>query len=212
CQTLLNGPQNLLIYLLLSSLLLIIWVQEAKPHSKPYMAYLYIQHGDNSSLCGGFLVSENFVLMAAHCNGDKIIVILGAHDITKQEQSQQVIPVRHAYPHQDYDNKTHNNEIMLLKLEHKAHLKEYVRLIPLPMGRTSAHNYLSSDTLQEVDVVVMPDADVASDARVCCSSLAVSCSISQGDSGGPLGTSPAVYTRVSTFILWIQKTMRMLQP
>uniref|UniRef100_A0A8C4WPV3 Peptidase S1 domain-containing protein n=1 Tax=Gopherus evgoodei TaxID=1825980 RepID=A0A8C4WPV3_9SAUR len=115
----------------------IIWVQEAKPHSKPYMAYLYIQHGDNSSLCGGFLVSENFVLMAAHCNGDKIIVILGAHDITKQEQSQQVIPVRHAYPHQDYDNKTHNNEIMLLKLEHKAHLKEYVRLIPLPMGKSS---------------------------------------------------------------------------
>uniref|UniRef100_A0A8C8VJP8 Peptidase S1 domain-containing protein n=1 Tax=Pelusios castaneus TaxID=367368 RepID=A0A8C8VJP8_9SAUR len=59
----------------------IIGGQEAKPHSKPYMAYLQIRSGEKSSFCGGFLVSGNFVLMAAHCNGDQIMVRLGAHNI-----------------------------------------------------------------------------------------------------------------------------------
>ncbi|XP_039355046.1 mast cell protease 3-like [Mauremys reevesii] len=233
----------------------IIGGREAKPHSRPYMAYLEIQHGDNSSFCGGFLVSQNFVLTAAHCNGDKIIVILGAHDITKEEWSQQVIPVRRHYPHQDYSNETHNNDIMLLELKHKARLNGYVRLIPLPMahqrvrpgtvcsvagwGRTSAHNNLSSDTLREVDVVVMQDAACPRDPDViyrdynpstmmCVGDPEKGKSSFKGDSGGPLvcqktaqgivswgseeGTPPAVYTRVSTFIPWIRKTMRMLQP
>uniref|UniRef100_A0A8C0IWG6 Peptidase S1 domain-containing protein n=1 Tax=Chelonoidis abingdonii TaxID=106734 RepID=A0A8C0IWG6_CHEAB len=47
----------------------IIGGQEAKPHSRPYMAYLDIQREDKRILCGGFLVAENFVLTAAHCNG-----------------------------------------------------------------------------------------------------------------------------------------------
>ncbi|XP_043351920.1 duodenase-1-like isoform X2 [Dermochelys coriacea] len=88
---------------------------EAKPHSRPYMARLSIRRKDKNFLCGGFLVSENFVLTAAHCKGDKITVFLGAHDITKMERSQQVIPVRHQYSHQDYNKKSLNNDIMLLE-------------------------------------------------------------------------------------------------
>ncbi|XP_065270385.1 granzyme H-like [Emys orbicularis] len=228
---------------------------EAKPHSRPYMAYLEIQHGVSRSLCGGFLVSENFVLTAAHCNGNKIIVVLGVHDITKQEQSRQVIPVRCQYPHQDYDKKSHNNDIMLLELERKARLNGYVGLIPLPVahqrmhpgtvcsiagwGSTSAHNILNSNTLREADVVVMQDAacprnpggiyrDYNPSTMMCVGDPEKGKSSFKGDSGGPLvcqqtaqgivswgskvGTPPAVYTRVSTFIPWIRKTMRMLQP
>ncbi|CAM4646197.1 unnamed protein product, partial [Caretta caretta] len=47
----------------------IIGGQEAQPHSRPFMAWLDIQRGNKHYSCGGFLVSENFVLTAAHCNG-----------------------------------------------------------------------------------------------------------------------------------------------
>ncbi|XP_034643316.1 mast cell protease 3-like [Trachemys scripta elegans] len=233
----------------------IIGGHEAQPHSRPYMAYLAIWHGNNSSFCGGFLVAKNFVLTAAHCNGDKIIVVLGAHNITKNESSQQVIPVRCQHPHQDYDKESHNNDIMLLELESKASLNGDVGLIPLPVahqqmpprnvcsvagwGRTSAYNNLSSDTLQEADVEVMPDSacprnprgiyhDYNPSTMMCVGNKEKGKSSFKGDSGGPLvcqqtaqgivswgsevGTPPAVYTRVSTFIPWIRKTMRMLQP
>uniref|UniRef100_A0A8C3H6S4 Peptidase S1 domain-containing protein n=1 Tax=Chrysemys picta bellii TaxID=8478 RepID=A0A8C3H6S4_CHRPI len=228
---------------------------EAKPHSRPYMAYLEIQHGVSRSLCGGFLVSENFVLTAAHCNGNEITVKLGAHNISKEERSQQEIPVHRQILHPQYDNKTTNNDIMLLQLEHKARLNEYVGLIPLPVahqrmhsgtvcsiagwGWTSAHNNLNSNTLREADVVVMQDAACPRNPRgiyraynpstmMCVGDPEKGKSSFKGDSGGPLvcqqtaqgivswgsklGTPPAVYTRVSTFIPWIRKTMRMLQP
>nr|XP_023968242.1 cathepsin G-like [Chrysemys picta bellii] len=137
---------------------------EAKPHSRPYMAYLEIQHGVSRSLCGGFLVSENFVLTAAHCNGNEITVKLGAHNISKEERSQQEIPVHRQILHPQYDNKTTNNDIMLLQGDSGG---------PLVCQQT-AQGIVSW--------------------------------------GSKLGTPPAVYTRVSTFIPWIRKTMRMLQP
>ncbi|XP_075767950.1 granzyme H-like [Pelodiscus sinensis] len=88
---------------------------QARPHSRPYMAYLKIQHGNQSFSCGGFLVVKNFVLTAAHCLGDNVTVILGAHNIHEQEPSQQVIPVRRQIPHPQYDNTSFNNDIMLLQ-------------------------------------------------------------------------------------------------
>ncbi|XP_075768007.1 mast cell protease 1A-like [Pelodiscus sinensis] len=108
---------------------------EVRPHSRPYMAFLHIQRGDKIYLCGGFLVAKNFVLTAAHCQGDSITVVLGAHNIQQQERSQQVIRVRRQIPHPQYNTETLNNDIMLLQLSSNAMLTREVGLVRLTTGK-----------------------------------------------------------------------------
>ncbi|XP_029806027.1 granzyme H-like isoform X4 [Suricata suricatta] len=93
----------------------IIGGHEAKPHSRPYMAFVQFLGADCKKRCGGVLVDMDFVLTAAHCLGSSINVTLGAHNIKKQEKTQQIIPVRRAIPHPDYNPKNYSNDIMLLQ-------------------------------------------------------------------------------------------------
>uniref|UniRef100_A0A663LKU3 Peptidase S1 domain-containing protein n=1 Tax=Athene cunicularia TaxID=194338 RepID=A0A663LKU3_ATHCN len=86
---------------------------EAKPHSRPYMAHLSIRNGSGKYRCGGFLIRPDAVLSAAHLN---ITVTLGAHNISKEELSQQKFHVDHWVIHPKYSNKTYENDIMLLKV------------------------------------------------------------------------------------------------
>uniref|UniRef100_A0A8C6EIJ5 Peptidase S1 domain-containing protein n=1 Tax=Microcebus murinus TaxID=30608 RepID=A0A8C6EIJ5_MICMU len=95
----------------------IMGAHEAKPHSRPYMAFLQIwdQGARERYFCCGSLIQEDFVLTAAHCWGSSINVTLGAHNITEQEKTQQVIPVKRAMRHPAYDSKRFFNDIMLLQ-------------------------------------------------------------------------------------------------
>uniref|UniRef100_A0A674J4W0 Mast cell protease 1A-like n=1 Tax=Terrapene triunguis TaxID=2587831 RepID=A0A674J4W0_9SAUR len=188
----------------------IIGGKKAKPHSRPYMAYLDIRDGDKRSRCGGFLVAENFVLMAAHCNGDEITVTLGAHNIRKREWSQQKIPVRSQILHPRYNRDICNNDIMLLQLAHQARLSDQVQLTPLPCygnkvipgsvcsvagwGHMSVSPGNTSDVLMEVVLEVMEDKvcsrhfnnQYKPGTMLCTGDQRGRKSSFQGDSGGPL--------------------------
>uniref|UniRef100_A0A672SVE0 trypsin n=1 Tax=Sinocyclocheilus grahami TaxID=75366 RepID=A0A672SVE0_SINGR len=95
----------------------IIGGKEAKPHSRPYMASIqYINH----HTCGGMLIRKDYVLTAAHCLKplSAAWVVLGAHNITKVEKSQQRIPVMKFIQHPMFkQNKEedYSYDIMLLK-------------------------------------------------------------------------------------------------
>lgn len=104
----------------------------ARPHSRPYMAFIKFLTEKSSKRCGGTLVRRDSVLTAAHCKGRDMYVILGAHNISKKEQDQQVIPVEKAIPHPDYDSNSYANDIMLLKLKRKATMTKAVKPLSLP--------------------------------------------------------------------------------
>ncbi|XP_059725026.1 granzyme B-like [Haemorhous mexicanus] len=107
----------------------------AKPHSRPYMAYLKIQTGSQSYSCGGFLIRPDAVLSAAHCvdkeGAVRVTVILGAHNIRGQEQSQQRIPVGRWVIHPQYCPDNFKNDIVLLKLKKKARINKNVQCISI---------------------------------------------------------------------------------
>ncbi|XP_030658664.1 granzyme B isoform X1 [Nomascus leucogenys] len=213
-------PEKMQPILLLLALLLlpradageIIGGHEAKPHSRPYMAYLMIWDQKSLKRCGGFLIREDFVLTAAHCWGSSINVTLGAHNIKEQERTQQFIPVKTAMPHPAYNPENFSNDIMLLQLERKAKRTTAVQPLRLPSnkaqvkpgqvcsvagwGQTTPRGKYSH-TLQEVKMTVQEDRKCKfheshlghyydSTIELCVGDPEIKKASFKGDSGGPL--------------------------
>ncbi|XP_074838186.1 mast cell protease 1A-like [Carettochelys insculpta] len=192
--------------------------EETSPTSRPYMAY--VQIGSTGS-CGGFLIQEDVVLTAAHCNCnlDKMFVYLGVKDFIEPAHNWQRIQVRRWVQHPDFNNENFDNDIMLLKLLKGAELNDWVATIRLPeanqaispgtacstagWGRTGANT--NTDRLQEAEQEVVSDSLCKerfqyynSTTMLCAGNPHVNKSASQGDSGGPLVCDGVVQGIVSS--------------
>uniref|UniRef100_A0A669DS78 trypsin n=1 Tax=Oreochromis niloticus TaxID=8128 RepID=A0A669DS78_ORENI len=171
---------------------------EAVPHSRPYMVLLERNMSDGKKkYCGGFLLNEDFVMTAAHCQAKSYIVVLGLHSVHSSKETQR-ISVEEAFPHEQFNPISFVNDVMLLKLTTKAKFNENVKPIPLASrdngtlpkscilsgwGRTDKNNNYMSPTLMEISVTLIDDKKCAIENFYCSQG---DTGPAEGDSGGPL--------------------------
>ncbi|KAM7410185.1 hypothetical protein PAMA_001569 [Pampus argenteus] len=156
-------------------------------------------------VCGGFLISEDFVVTAAHCDERNLSVVLGTHNLKKVNDTTMRYSVKKC-KHPYYKNAKSGNDIMLLKLSRKARKVKPIQLPKPAMEmkdkekcRVAGWGLITGrqrvDVLQKVDVPIInlnvckkvwADWMQLPDNVICAGGYDTDKGFCQGDSGGPL--------------------------
>ncbi|NXU34164.1 ACRO protein, partial [Drymodes brunneopygia] len=111
---------------------------DALPGAWPWM--VSIQHPwipDLGHLCGGFLITKEWVLTAAHCFDEVkkisiLYVLIGATQLTQPGPGAQVRHVKQLLTHHYYNPGNKSYDIALLELDHPVQCSPYIQLACLP--------------------------------------------------------------------------------
>jgi len=114
---------------------------EAEPHSYPWMAALFV---DGSWFCGGSLISDEWVLTAAHCAKDasEMVVMLGAHNVREEQEEGRIeLTTTDFFTHPDYNTFTLHNDLALVHLPRKVEFTDTIRPVCLPAHSESGEKF-----------------------------------------------------------------------
>lgn len=144
----------------------------------PWQVYVRAFSNRSASLCGGSILSNDFILTAAHCTKGYQKFEIGFGSNSLQSPLFRVISFK-KIEHAAFDSKMLSNDIALIKLPVKVPFSTKVQPIQLPskshvksnyfnekvtvsgFGRTSDKSNLISQTLNFVDLKVISNSDCA---------------------------------------------------
>ncbi|KAF7655245.1 hypothetical protein LDENG_00058760 [Lucifuga dentata] len=191
--------------------------QDVRAHSWPWQISLqYNREGEWRHTCGGTLISEQWVLTAAHCisSGRQYRVAMGKHNLKETEEGAVFMGTADIIVHEKWNPLFIRNDIALIKLDSPVTLSDTITAACLPMdGSILPHNepcYVTgwgrlytggpiADILQQALLPVVDHATCSkpnwwgpqvSDKMLCAGGDGV-VSGCNGDSGGPLNCQNA---------------------
>merc|ERR1719428_1366373 len=120
---------------------------EAQENEWPWQVVLFI---DNAWFCGGSIISENYVMTAAHCadGASYFDIMAGAHNVRASSEPHRVeITSYNGWTHPGWDSNTLSNDIALIELPSPLSFNDYIKPSCMPMaGDTADPNELVTCT------------------------------------------------------------------
>ncbi len=201
---------------------------EAVPGAWPWQARLTV----GGYMCGGSLVTTQWIVTAAHCvqglSPSQATAILGDHDRTVTESSEQTRSVSQIVIHPNYNANTSDSDIALLKLSSPVTLNSRVALIPMVtstdsalyaagvLGTVTGWGTTSSggstpSKLRQVSVPIVTNttcnSSIAYNGRITANMLCAGYSSGgkdscQGDSGGPFVVPNGSSWKLAGVVSW----------
>ncbi|XP_028254680.1 tryptase-2-like [Parambassis ranga] len=207
----------------------IIGGQDSEKGHWPWMVHVKVVSNDGKTKwrCGGSLLSDKWVLTAAHCwdrrpepSLRRSMVWVGSYML--QKESARYMGILHAISHPYYQKmgSGYINDIALLHLKKKLEFSKDVAPVSLPSADaafdSSSECWITGwgqigngvplpdpETLQQLKVSIIPQADCASVYReltsdmLCAGDMAGGKDACEGDDGGPLVCrTPGGFTQV----------------
>lgn len=168
--------------------------------------YMVSVQSNGLHACGGFLISEDIVVTAAHCGETKPdLVVVGSHDI--KSLNSQKINIEYKCKHPNYKQVGLGDDIMLLKLSKKVSMNNGVKTIRIPAsdiylhhnqicsvagwGKTETQDFSHDLRAVKVSIINSHDCQKQWDNKlprnvICAGGYETDKGFCQGDSGGPL--------------------------
>ncbi|KAL4711623.1 hypothetical protein ACJJTC_011331 [Scirpophaga incertulas] len=107
--------------------------QEANIEDYPHQVSFIV---NNSYFCGGFIVSENYILTAGHCAQDvdpTTVVLRGG---SSWRDNGTIIPIAEVIPHPEYDDPAFDKDVAVMRTVSPINFTDTMQPIPLaPLGR-----------------------------------------------------------------------------